>query len=292
MPRDRDSADSFRFNTAVVCRVANSFGDKSSFEQPVGAAPVDVPRCRHEFERLVDVLRASAGLDVVELPSDEQQPDGVFVGDIAVVIGGTALICNPPSFKNRPARHGEIAVVRQVLRKELGLKIVEVGSDTAVVEGGDVLWTGREIFVGLSTRTNMLGAQAVAKAFPEYNTNIVRVYPPAVHLKDYINVIQPEVLVVSKSSAAQRTFKEIRDTGVSGYEYVEVDDDVAVNVIFANNTLIRLANDQIPNDAMVYASKLSCKQPGVRVEELLKRGGKLSGCVILVGRSARRTRRY
>ena len=37
----------------------------------------------------------------------------------------------------------QIAVVRQILRKELGLKIVEVGSDTAVVEGGDVLWTGR-----------------------------------------------------------------------------------------------------------------------------------------------------
>jgi len=116
MPRDREAADSFRFNTAVVCRVANSFGDKSSFEQPVGAAPVDVARCRHEFERLVDVLRAGAGLDVVELPSDEQQPDGVFVGDIAVVIGGTALICNPPSFKNRPPRHGEVSQIRNFVK--------------------------------------------------------------------------------------------------------------------------------------------------------------------------------
>jgi len=53
----------------------------------------------------------------------------------------------------------------------------------------------------------MLGAQAVARAFPEYSTTIVRVYPPAVHLRDYINVVQPEVLVVSKSPAAQKTFK-------------------------------------------------------------------------------------
>jgi len=36
----------------------------------------------------------------------------------------------------------QLAVVRQVLRKELGLKIVEVESDKALVEGGDVLWTG------------------------------------------------------------------------------------------------------------------------------------------------------
>jgi len=36
----------------------------------------------------------------------------------------------------------QLAVVRQVLRKELALKIVEVESDKALVEGGDVLWTG------------------------------------------------------------------------------------------------------------------------------------------------------
>ena len=36
----------------------------------------------------------------------------------------------------------QLAVVRQVLRKELGLKIVEVESQDAAIEGGDVLWTG------------------------------------------------------------------------------------------------------------------------------------------------------
>ena len=36
----------------------------------------------------------------------------------------------------------QLAVVRQVLRKEIGLKIVEVDSEKAFVEGGDVLWTG------------------------------------------------------------------------------------------------------------------------------------------------------
>jgi len=30
-----------------------------------------------------------------------------------------------------------------VLRREIGLKIVEVESDKANVEGGDVLWTGK-----------------------------------------------------------------------------------------------------------------------------------------------------
>ena len=52
----------------------------------------------------------------------------------------------------------------------------------------------------------MLGAQAIAKAFPEYPTTIVRVYPPATHLKDYISMAGPEVMAISKSEAAQKTF--------------------------------------------------------------------------------------
>jgi len=109
MPRDRELSRCFRFNTAVVCRIASSFGDQSSFEDAdAGGVQIHVSECRQELERLVEVLRGDLGLDVVELPSDEHQPDGVFVSDIAVVIGGVALICNPPRFDNRPLRHGEV----------------------------------------------------------------------------------------------------------------------------------------------------------------------------------------
>jgi dimethylargininase len=60
--------------------------------------------------------------------------------------------------------------------------------------------------VGLSTRTNIQGAQSVARAFPEYPTTIVKVYPPAVHLRDYISMAGPEVMTVGKSKEAQLTF--------------------------------------------------------------------------------------
>lgn len=53
----------------------------------------------------------------------------------------------------------------------------------------------------------MLGAQAVGKAFPEYPTTIVKVYPPAVHLKDCVGMAGPEVMAVGKSDAAQKTFQ-------------------------------------------------------------------------------------
>ena len=64
--------------------------------------------------------------------------------------------------------------------------------------------------MGLSERTNMLGAQVVAKAFPEYATTIVKVYPPAVHLKDYISMAGPEIMAVAKTPGAQNSFRVSR----------------------------------------------------------------------------------
>jgi len=45
--------------------------------------------------------------------------------------------------------------------------------------------------------------------------------------------------------------QEIRDTGVSGYQYIEVEDDLAANVLYGNNTLVHLGSDQIPADVNV-----------------------------------------
>jgi dimethylargininase len=43
----------------------------------------------------------------------------------------------------------------------------------ATLDGSDVLFTGREFFVGLSKRTNILGAKALASAFPGMNRFLI-----------------------------------------------------------------------------------------------------------------------
>lgn len=65
-------------------------------------------------------------------------------------------------------------IIKSILRKE-GLNIVEVLDSIATIDASDVLFTGREFFVGLSKRTNILGAKAVAEAFPEYPVSLIKV---------------------------------------------------------------------------------------------------------------------
>ena len=53
---------------------------------------------------------------------------------------------------------------------ELSLTVVEMGAEEgdaggATLEGSDVLFTGREFFVGISTHTNYRGAEVLADTF-------------------------------------------------------------------------------------------------------------------------------
>lgn len=104
-----DPASIFRYNFALVSRVANSFAERSSYDLIKGQS-INIDVARQEHEALVDALRR-IGVDVVELPCDDQHPDGLFVDDIAVVINGTALICNPPSYPDKPSRQGEVCML-------------------------------------------------------------------------------------------------------------------------------------------------------------------------------------
>lgn len=112
-------------------------------------------------------------MEVYEIPVDERYPDCVFVEDPVVVCDNTALITitgdnviiNEYLYyanlivlspfvvsKGHESRQGE-AVAMEEMMKRLGLKVVKM-TDPGLMDGGDVLFTGREFFVGLSTRTN------------------------------------------------------------------------------------------------------------------------------------------
>ena len=88
-----------------------------------------------------------------------------------------------------------------------------------------MFFTGREFFVGLSKRTNILGAKAVASAFPEYPVALIKVsgfcflikflqflnYEScfkklkngSFHLKAYVSVAGPDLIAVGSSEMAK-----------------------------------------------------------------------------------------
>ena len=55
---------------------------------------IDLEEAKLQHESYVKMLR-DLGLDVIELPPDENLPECPFVEDCAVVCNGIALICRP-----------------------------------------------------------------------------------------------------------------------------------------------------------------------------------------------------
>ena len=88
---------------------------------------------------------------MVQIPAEERFPDLVYVEDPAVVLDGTALITQMAP----PTRAPEILVMQPVLEK-MGYRIVTMKEPGAYLDGGDVMFTGREFLVGLSERTNQV----------------------------------------------------------------------------------------------------------------------------------------
>jgi len=76
----------------------------------------------------------------------------------------------------------------------------------AALDGGDVLCTGREIFVGVGGgRTDDAGCRAVAAAFPHYPVHAVPMmlgvrhtrgrHPAALHLKSLVVAVDERLLI-------------------------------------------------------------------------------------------------
>ncbi|CAG11564.1 unnamed protein product, partial [Tetraodon nigroviridis] len=101
--------------------------------------------------------------------------------------------------------HMTTEVMKEAL-KNLNLNIVEMTEENATLDGGDVLFTGREFFVGLSKRTNQRGAEILADAFKDYAVSTVPVLE-GLHLKSFCSMGGPGLIVIGSSEPAQKTLK-------------------------------------------------------------------------------------
>ena len=71
-------------------------------------------------------------------------------------------------------------------------------------------------------------------------------------------------------------FQEIRDAGGAGYDFITVEEDEAANVLFVNNTVVHLANEQIPRGAMVSTCMCVCVFVVHLANEQIPRGAMVS----------------
>ncbi|XP_031561025.1 N(G),N(G)-dimethylarginine dimethylaminohydrolase 1-like [Actinia tenebrosa] len=255
----------FEYTRAIVCGIPSSLPAQAQRLEEPGEG-VDLLKARKQHAEYVSTLK-KLGLEVTEMTPDENCPDCVFVEDTAVCVDNSALI----PILGHQSRRPEASRMKDTL-EGLGFNVIEM-QDPAILDGGDVLFTGREFFVGVSTRSNMEGVAELAKAFPEYPVNSIKVVEH-LHLKSMMTMGGPDVIFVGASKVASDAWNELESKAKFKYQKLVLPEDHAANCLYLNGTLVHLAPHEIPESISVYR-----KLPGPKIELENSELHKVDGCL-------------
>jgi dimethylargininase len=132
----------------------------------ISRSPISYRRAAQQHRRYIETLR-HLGVDVITLPPLPHLPDSVFVEDIALILDEVAVITSPC-----PARRSETDRLRPIL--EQYRPVVALGPGVKL-EGGDVVQSGRKLYVGVSTRTDHRGIEALGSVVIHQGYELIEV---------------------------------------------------------------------------------------------------------------------
>lgn len=274
-----------KYTHAIVRAIPSSFGggpEATVDGQKEGPDVIDLAKAHRQYGVCTGILRQKLGLQLIEIPADESLPDSVFVEDIVVIQGDTALVTRPWA----PDRRKETAAVKKIL-EELKLRVVEMTDENATLDGSDVLFTGREFFVGISKRTNHRGAEIVADTFKDFAVSTVPV-SGALHLKNFCSMGGPDTIVIGSSEDARKAMKTMGQLTDHHYDTLTVQNDVAANCLFVRvgqkNHLVHCTAEEYPDSVQVFQKLSDHTLIQAAFTEVAKKGGALTTCCLLINK--------
>src|SRR6202142_1198366 len=108
--------------------------------------PIDVERARVQHTEYEAALK-HLGLAILCLPEEPTLADSVFVEDTALVLDECAIILRPGADSRKP----ETESIAKALAPYRKLFTIQA---PARVDGGDILRVGKQIYIGLSSRSD------------------------------------------------------------------------------------------------------------------------------------------
>lgn len=165
--------------------------------------PIDLQLAAAQHDSYERFL-AEMGARVLALPAEPDLPDSVFVEDPAVVVDEVAVM----SRMGAVSRRREVESLADALSRFRPLRWLQ---EPATLEGGDVLRIGRNLFVGVSARTNAAGIDQLRRELEPFS---YRVEPVAVrrclHLKSAVTHLGDGTLLLNRALIDTAPFRDYR----------------------------------------------------------------------------------
>jgi len=253
----------------VSIRVAVTRGVSSSISEceltHLDREPIDVDLARTQHERYERVL-ADLGCCIERLVEEPEFPDSVFVEDIAIVLDEVAIITRPGAL----SRRGERSSIEAALQPHRPIQ--HIGAP-AILDGGDVLVVGRDVYVGLSTRTNVNSVRQLREFVADYGYRVTGVgFKDCLHLKSSATAVSDDTLLVNPDWVDPSAF--------SGQACIVVDpaEPRGANVVRVGDTVLFGAD--FPRTGERLSAEGFDVQP-VEATELAKAEGALTCCSLI-----------
>ena len=227
---------------------------------------IDTDAAAHQHARYVEVIE-SLGATVTVLPPLPESPDAVFVEDTIHVTDHVAVMSRP----NDPRRRAERETMEAVIKE---MRPVAHLTEPAKFEGGDVIRVGRQIYVGLSDRTDQVGIDQFEAIVGKYGYKVTAVdVTGCLHLKTAGTWIGGETILVNPAWCDTSAFK--------GLEVLAVDpsEPWAGNALFINGTVVLVEGFDRTRELVEATGRRVVTAPN---SELAKAEGGLTCCSVIV----------
>jgi len=191
--------------------------------------PIDARNAALQHQVYEGALRR-AGFDIVRLPELSDDPDAVFVEDTALILDDHAVITRPGA----ASRIGETDSTARGLGDHFELHRITTGH----LDGGDVMRIDRKLYVGLSTRTDTAGIEALRQLAKPLGYEVVEA-----QLRDCLH-LKTGVTFAGMDGAGSRTLLYnpacVDPAQFAGTEPLAIDEaePAAANCLRAGQTLI------------------------------------------------------
>jgi dimethylargininase len=227
--------------------------------------PIDVDLAREQHQRYERYL-AELGCNVCRLPDEPDLPDAVFVEDTAVVLDELAVIMRPGA-KSRRAETESTATGLSPYRDLVFIR------PPGTIDGGDVLHFGKDLFVGLSARSNQAGIEQLGAYVAPYGyrVSVIEIHG-CLHLKSAVTQVGENKLLINRDWVDAGNFGDVELIAV------HPDEPMAANALLVSDTLIY--------PSTFPRTRLSLEAHGIKVKtidisELQKAEGGVTCCSLV-----------
>ena len=185
---------------------------------------IDPEMTASQHEQYNDMLRR-CGVQVLTYDDNISLPDSVFVEDAALVLDEIGIMMS----MGAETRRSEVQFIESLLVKYRQVKHISL---PAQLEGGDILQIGKNLYVGLSSRSNRQGVEILEQIVRPYGYRVTGVeVSGCLHLKTGVTALDDDTLLINPKWVDPGPFDNMKQLAVPEEE------PFAANILQINGTI-------------------------------------------------------